>query len=89
MHSDPSVAAASPAVILRSPALRDDEKSLYCVCPRGADFHSLAMFQCERVFRHECGATHAPLRVNDCQFALGFASANLSKNRELLPSFPG
>jgi hypothetical protein len=33
------------------------------------------------VFRHECGATNAPLRVNDCQFALGFRSANLRKNR--------
>jgi hypothetical protein len=29
----------------------------------------------------ECGGTHAPLRVNDCQFALGFESANLRKNR--------
>jgi hypothetical protein len=25
-------------------------------------------------FRRECGATHAPLRVNDCQFAHGFES---------------
>jgi len=39
------------------------------------------MVQRERVFRHECGATHAPLRVDDCQFALGFESANLKKNR--------
>ena len=71
----------SPAVILRSPALRDDEASLYCVCPSDAGFHSLAMVQRERVFRHERGATNAPLRVNDCQFALGFESANLRKNR--------
>jgi hypothetical protein len=42
---------------------------------------STAMLPHERVFRHERGATHAPLRVDDCQFALGFESANLSKNR--------
>jgi hypothetical protein len=47
----------------------------------GADFHSLAMVQRERVFRHECDATNAPVRVNDCPFALGFGSANLRKNR--------
>jgi hypothetical protein len=97
MDSDPSVAAASPAVIsdgwspmdsigvlksdLRSPALRDDEGTLYYVCPRGADSHSLAMARRQRVFRHECGAADAPLRINDCQFALGFECANLSKNR--------
>ena len=57
------------------------EGSLYCVCPRDAHFHSLAMARRQRVFRHECGATHAPRRVNDCQFALGFESANLRKNR--------
>jgi|GEM_PF-2456384 hypothetical protein len=54
----------SDAVILRSPALRNDEGSLYYVCPRGADSHSLAMVQRERVFPHECGGTHAPLRVS-------------------------
>jgi hypothetical protein len=49
---------------LRSPALRNDEGSLYYVCPRAADSHSLAMVQRERVFPHECGGTHAPLRVS-------------------------
>jgi hypothetical protein len=44
-----------------------------------ADFQSLAMAQRERIFRPERGATIAPLRVNDCQFALGFGSANLRK----------
>jgi hypothetical protein len=39
------------------------------------------MVQRDRVFRQEGGATHAPLRLNDCQFALGFESANLRKNR--------
>ena len=39
------------------------------------------MVQRERVFRYERGATNAPLRVNDCQFALEFESANLRKNR--------
>jgi hypothetical protein len=34
-----------------------------------SDFHFLAL-----AFRHERGATHAPLRVNDCQFALGLES---------------
>jgi hypothetical protein len=33
--------------------------------------HGLAMVRRERVFRHERGATHAPPRVNDYQFALG------------------
>ena len=47
----------------------------------GADFHSLAMVQRERVFRQERGATHGPLRVNDSRFALGFGSANPRKNR--------
>lgn len=56
---------------------RDNEGSLYCVCSRHAHFHSLGMVHRERVFPHECGATNAPLRVNDCQFALGFESANL------------
>jgi hypothetical protein len=46
-----------------------------------ADFQSLAMVQRERVFRRERGATNAPLRVNDYQFALGFESAKLRKNR--------
>ena len=36
------------------------------------------MVQRERVFRHERGATNALLRVDDCQFALGFESANLT-----------
>ena len=35
------------------------------------------MVQRERVLRYDLGATNAPLRVNDCQFALGFESANL------------
>jgi hypothetical protein len=35
----------------------------------------------ERVLRHERGATHAPLRVDDGQFALEFESVNLRKNR--------
>jgi len=35
----------------------------------------------ERVFRHERGATHASLRVDNCQFAPGFESANMRKNR--------
>jgi hypothetical protein len=39
------------------------------------------MVQRERVLRYDLGATNAPLRVNDCQFALGFESANLRKNR--------
>ena len=39
------------------------------------------MVQRGRVFPPECGAADAPLRVNDCQFALGFESANLRKNR--------
>jgi len=37
----------------------------------------------ERVLRYERGATHAPLRVHDCQFVLGFQSANLRKNRRV------
>ena len=47
----------------------------------GADFHSLAMAPRERVLRHERGATNAPLRVDGCQFALRFESANLRKKR--------
>jgi hypothetical protein len=43
--------------------------------------HGLAMVRRERVLRHERAATHAPLRVNDYQFALGFESTNLRKNR--------
>ena len=39
------------------------------------------MLQRERLLRHERGATHASLRVDDGQFALGLESANLSKNR--------
>ena len=70
-----------PAVILRSPALRNDEGSLYYVCPHGADSHSLAMVEHERVFPHERCVTHAPLRVNDCQSAFGFESANLKGQR--------
>jgi hypothetical protein len=46
-------------------------------------FPALAIVQRERVFRHESGAIHTPLRVSDCQFALGFESANLRKNRRL------
>jgi len=34
----------------------------------------------ERVFRRERSATHAPLRVNDSQFAFGFESANLGRS---------
>jgi hypothetical protein len=37
--------------------------------------------------RNERGATNAPLRVDDVQFALGFESANLRKNR--LPVLDG
>ena len=47
----------------------------------GAGFHSLAMVPRERVLRHERSATNAPLRGDDGQFALGFQSANLRKNR--------
>jgi hypothetical protein len=42
----------------------------------------LAMVRRERVFRYERGATHGPTRVKDCQFALGFETANLRKNRQ-------
>jgi hypothetical protein len=42
---------------------------------------SAAMLPRERLLRHERSATHAPLRVDDCQFAIGFESANLRKNR--------
>ena len=38
------------------------------------------MVRRERVFRHERGATNAPLRVNNCQFALGFENTNMRKN---------
>ena len=38
------------------------------------------MVRDERVLRHHCGATNAPLRVNDCQFALGFENTNMRKN---------
>jgi hypothetical protein len=55
-----------------------DSFSSPCVSSNGADFYCPAMVQRERVFRHECGATHAPLRVDDWQFALGFESANLT-----------
>ena len=48
---------------------------------RRAPIDGLAMVRRERVSRHECGATHAPLRVNDCQFALEFESANLRKTQ--------
>ena len=41
---------------------------------------STALVPREPVLRHERGATNAPLRVDDCQFALGFESANLRKN---------
>ena len=54
---------------------------LPCGFSSGADLHSLAMVQRERVFRHECSATNTPMRPNDCQFAPGFESANLRKNR--------
>ncbi len=47
---------------------------------RRAPAHRLAMVRRERLLRHACGATNAPLRVDDCQFALGFESANLRKN---------
>jgi ABC-type uncharacterized transport system YnjBCD permease subunit len=39
------------------------------------------MVQRERVFRYERGPTNAPLWVNDCQFAIGFESANLKESR--------
>jgi hypothetical protein len=45
-----------------------------------------AMVVRERVFRHVCGATNAPPRVSDCQFALGFGSAKLRKD---CPDAPG
>jgi hypothetical protein len=48
---------------------------------RRSSVHGLAMVQRESAFRHKCGATNAPLRVDDCQFALAFESANLRKNR--------
>jgi hypothetical protein len=48
---------------------------------RRSSVHGLAMVRRERIFPHECSATNAPLRVNDCQFALGFDTANLRKNR--------
>jgi hypothetical protein len=35
------------------------------------------------MFRHDRCATHAPLRVNDGQYALGFESANLRKDLKL------
>jgi len=41
---------------------------------RRAPIHGLAMVRRERVLRHERGATDAPLRVNDCQFAIEFES---------------
>jgi len=48
------------------------------------------MVQRERVFRHERGATHAPLRVNTwpAEFALEFESANLRKNRSAWRGLP-
>ena len=54
--------------------MRNDEGSLYYVCPRGADSHSLAMVQRERVFPHECGGTHAPLRVSYRRTSAGIGS---------------
>jgi hypothetical protein len=38
------------------------------------------MVQRERLLRHERDATHVLLRVDNCQFALGFESANLRKS---------
>ena len=61
--------------------MRDWPYSSRCAYSSGADFHALAMVPRERVLRHERGATNAPLRVDDGQFALGFESANLRKNR--------
>jgi hypothetical protein len=46
----------------------------------GSSVRGLAMVRDERVLRHHCGATNAPLRVNDCQFALGFENTNMRKN---------
>jgi hypothetical protein len=48
-----------------------------CELPR----QLLAIVGRERVLQNACGAADAPLRVDDCQFALGFESSNLSKNR--------
>jgi hypothetical protein len=42
-----------------------DSFSSRCAYTSGADFHSLAMVRRERVVRHECRATHAPLRANN------------------------
>jgi len=57
--------------------------SLSSRCARSseADLLCLAMVQRKRLLRRGCGATHSPARVNDCQFVLGFESANLRKNR--------
>jgi hypothetical protein len=61
--------------------VRDWSYSSWCAHSSGAGFHSLAMVPRERALRHERGVTNAPLRVDDGQFALGFESANLRKNR--------
>ena len=52
-----------------------------CAYSNGGDVHSPAMVQPERVLWHARGATSAARRVDDRQFALGFESANLRKNR--------
>ena len=61
--------------------MRDWSYSSGCACPGDVDFRSLLLLQRERVFPHKRGATNAPLRGDDCQFAFGFESANLRKNR--------
>ena len=75
--------AEPPAVILRSPALRNDEGSPHYVCPNGADSHSLAMVQRERVFPHECGVAHAPLRVSYRRTSAGISTGVICETRAL------
>ena len=43
------------------------------------------MVRRERLFRDDRDGTIAPRRVNDCQFALGFESANLRKRIARIP----
>ena len=46
------------------PFLSDRFFFVRCACPNDTDFHFLVMVGRERVFRHECGTTNAPLRVD-------------------------